>query len=55
MVRPSRRQTAWAQEEVAKAVKFAEESPQPDPAELFTHVVAEHGPRPNEESEENNG
>jgi pyruvate dehydrogenase E1 component alpha subunit len=45
----------WAQEEVAKAVKFAEESPLPDPAELFTDVVAEHGPRPNEESEENNG
>ena len=45
----------WAQEEVAKAVKFAEESPVPDPSELFTDVVAEHGPRPNAESEENNG
>ena len=41
----------WAQEEVAKAVKFAEESPQPDPAELFTDVVAEHGPRPVKETE----
>ena len=36
----------WAQAEVAKAVQFAEESPQPDPAELFTNVVAEHQPRP---------
>jgi pyruvate dehydrogenase E1 component alpha subunit len=31
---------------VAEAVKFAEESPQPDPRELFTDVVAEHGPQP---------
>jgi pyruvate dehydrogenase E1 component alpha subunit len=35
----------WADQEVAKAVKFADESPQPDPEELFTDVVAEHGPR----------
>jgi pyruvate dehydrogenase E1 component alpha subunit len=35
----------------AKAVKFAEESPLPDPSELFTDVVAEHGPRPVRESE----
>jgi pyruvate dehydrogenase E1 component alpha subunit len=34
----------WATEEVAKALKFAEESPVPDPQELFTDVVAEHGP-----------
>ena len=36
----------WATEEVAKAVKFAEESPAPDASELFTDVVGEHGPRP---------
>lgn len=36
----------WAIEEAAKAVRFAEESAAPDPAELFTDVVAEHGPRP---------
>jgi pyruvate dehydrogenase E1 component alpha subunit len=41
----------WATEEVAKAVKFAEESPQPDPGELFNDVVAEHGPRPVAESD----
>ena len=41
----------WAAEEVAAAVKFAEESPAPDPGELFTDVVAEHGPRPVAESE----
>ena len=41
----------WATEEAAKAVKFAEESPQPAPEELFTDVVAEHGPRPVAESE----
>jgi pyruvate dehydrogenase E1 component alpha subunit len=35
-----------AAERVAEAVKFAEESPQPDPRELFTDVVAEHGPQP---------
>jgi len=29
---------------VAAALKFAEESPEPDPSELFTDVVAEHGP-----------
>ncbi|HUP46109.1 MAG TPA: pyruvate dehydrogenase (acetyl-transferring) E1 component subunit alpha [Thermoanaerobaculia bacterium] len=41
----------WAAEEVAKAVKFAEESPAPEPEELFHDVVAEHGPRPVAESE----
>jgi pyruvate dehydrogenase E1 component alpha subunit len=41
----------WAIEVAAKAVKFAEESPQPAPEELFTDVVAEHGPRPVRESE----
>jgi pyruvate dehydrogenase E1 component alpha subunit len=41
----------WATEEAARAVKFAEEAPQPDPAELFTDVVAEHGPRPVAENE----
>ncbi|HEX8412094.1 MAG TPA: pyruvate dehydrogenase (acetyl-transferring) E1 component subunit alpha [Thermoanaerobaculia bacterium] len=35
----------------AKAVKFAEESPQPEPHELFEDVVAEHQPRPVRESE----
>ena len=38
-------------EEVAKAVKFAEESPAPKAEELFEDVVAEHGPRPVAESE----
>ncbi|HSP16726.1 MAG TPA: pyruvate dehydrogenase (acetyl-transferring) E1 component subunit alpha [Thermoanaerobaculia bacterium] len=33
-----------ASEQVAEAVKFAEESPVPDPRELFVDVVAEHGP-----------
>ncbi|MFZ2492750.1 MAG: thiamine pyrophosphate-dependent enzyme [Thermoanaerobaculia bacterium] len=42
---------AWANQEVAKAVKFAEESPLPEPETLFTDVVAEHGPRPVRESE----
>lgn len=41
----------WANEEVAKALKFAEESPVPDPSELFEDVIAEHGPRPVAESE----
>jgi pyruvate dehydrogenase E1 component alpha subunit len=41
----------WATDVAAKAVKFAEESPQPAPEELFTDVVAEHGPRPVRESE----
>lgn len=41
----------WATGEVAKAVKFAEESPAPEPHELFEDVVAEHGPRPVAESE----
>jgi pyruvate dehydrogenase E1 component alpha subunit len=41
----------WATAEAAKAVKFAEESPAPAPEELFTDVVAEHGPRPVSESE----
>ncbi len=40
-----------AAERVAAAVKFAEESPVPDPSELFTDVVAEHGPRPVAETE----
>jgi pyruvate dehydrogenase E1 component alpha subunit len=34
-----------ANERVAAAVKFAEESPAPDPSELFTDVVAEGGPQ----------
>ena len=34
-----------AGERVAKALRFAEESPQPEPRELFSDVVAEHGPR----------
>ncbi len=42
----------WAQEEVAKALKFAEESPAPDGHELFTDVVSEHGPRPVREEDE---
>jgi len=41
----------WATDVAAKAVKFAEESPAPEPEELFTDVVAEHGPRPVRESE----
>jgi pyruvate dehydrogenase E1 component alpha subunit len=36
----------WATQVVSDAVKFAEESPAPEPHELFTDVVAEHGPRP---------
>jgi len=36
----------WATERVAEAVKFAEESPVPEPKELFSDVVAEHGPHP---------
>ena len=36
---------------VAEALKFAEESPLPEPSELFTDVVAEHGPRPVAETE----
>jgi pyruvate dehydrogenase E1 component alpha subunit len=35
-----------AQENAAEAVRFAEESAVPEAAELFTDVVAEHGPRP---------
>jgi TPP-dependent pyruvate/acetoin dehydrogenase alpha subunit len=35
-----------ATEDVAASIKFAEESEQPDPSELFTDVVAEHGPVP---------
>jgi pyruvate dehydrogenase E1 component alpha subunit len=42
---------AWAVEEAAKAVKFAEEAAPPDPRELFEDVVAEHGPRPVRDSE----
>jgi len=41
----------WATAEAANAVRFAEESPVPDPQELFTDVVAEHGPRPVRETE----
>ncbi|HVR37776.1 MAG TPA: pyruvate dehydrogenase (acetyl-transferring) E1 component subunit alpha [Thermoanaerobaculia bacterium] len=41
----------WAVEQAANAVRFAEESPVPDPAELFNDVVAEHGPHPVHESE----
>jgi TPP-dependent pyruvate/acetoin dehydrogenase alpha subunit len=36
---------------VANALKFAEESPLPEPSELFEDVIAEHGPRPVRESE----
>jgi pyruvate dehydrogenase E1 component alpha subunit len=35
-----------ANERVAAAVKFAEESAPPDASELWNDVVAEHGPRP---------
>jgi pyruvate dehydrogenase E1 component alpha subunit len=42
---------AWAAEQVAKAVKFAEESDVPEASELFDDVIAEHGPRPLAESE----
>ena len=42
---------AWAADEVAKAVKFAEESALPEASELFDDVIAEHGPRPVSESE----
>ena len=41
----------WAAEEVAKALKFAEESPTPEPSELFADVVGEHGPHPHAEDE----
>jgi len=41
----------WAIDVAAKAVRFAEESPQPEPHELFEDVVAEHQPRPVRESE----
>jgi pyruvate dehydrogenase E1 component alpha subunit len=34
----------WATKEVAAAVQFAEESPQPDAEELWRDIVAEHGP-----------
>jgi pyruvate dehydrogenase E1 component alpha subunit len=40
-----------ASERVAEAVKFAEESAPPDARELFTDVVAEHGPVSVRESE----
>lgn len=40
-----------ALEVAANAVKFAEEAEPPAPEELFTDVVAEHGPRPVRESE----
>ena len=39
-------------EEVARAVKFAEDAPIPEPQELFTDVVAEHGPTSAHEEEE---
>ena len=42
---------AWATEQAASAVRFAEEAPLAEPGELFTDVVAEHGPRPVRESE----
>jgi pyruvate dehydrogenase E1 component alpha subunit len=35
-----------ALENAVEAVRFAEESAAPEAAELFTDVVAEHGPRP---------
>jgi pyruvate dehydrogenase E1 component alpha subunit len=34
----------WAASEVAAAVQFAEESPQPEAEELWRDIVAEHGP-----------
>jgi pyruvate dehydrogenase E1 component subunit alpha len=40
-----------ATERVADAVRFAEESPAPEAGELFTDVVAEHGPHPVREDE----
>jgi pyruvate dehydrogenase E1 component alpha subunit len=40
----------WASSEVAAAVQFAEESPQPDAEELWRDVVAEHGPVKENES-----
>jgi len=41
----------WATAEAAKAVQFAEEAAAPEPSELFTDVVAEHGPRSVHENE----
>ena len=41
----------WATEVAANAVRFAEEAPLAAAEELFTDVVAEHGPRPVRESE----
>ena len=41
----------WATQQAVEAVQFAEESPVPEPRELFADVVAEHGPRPVRESE----
>ena len=41
----------WAMEQAANAVKFAEESAPPEASELFTDVVAEHGPHPIAEDE----
>src|SRR5207244_65379 len=46
-----RKMDDWAVEQAANAVKFAEESAPPEASELFTDVVAEHGPRPVAESE----
>ena len=41
----------WANEQAAGAIRFAEESAPPNPSELFTDVVAEHGPHPVAEDE----
>jgi pyruvate dehydrogenase E1 component alpha subunit len=41
----------WATAKAAEAVKFAEESPVPEPDELLTDVVADHQPRWVRESE----
>ncbi|HEX9161024.1 MAG TPA: pyruvate dehydrogenase (acetyl-transferring) E1 component subunit alpha [Thermoanaerobaculia bacterium] len=46
-----RKMEEWATEQAANAVKFAEESPVPEPRELFSDVVAEHGPHPVRESD----
>lgn len=40
-----------AAEQVASALKFAEESPLAEPGELFEDVIGEHGPRPVRETE----
>ncbi|HYM62350.1 MAG TPA: pyruvate dehydrogenase (acetyl-transferring) E1 component subunit alpha [Thermoanaerobaculia bacterium] len=43
----------WAADTVAQALKFAEESPVPDPSELFTDVVAENAPHAVADDERN--